>query len=150
MPRRSHFLRGLAIIFFTASSLFAQNNSVHTSWLWHCNQPIYWPDKRSYDDHYENAYDTIQAQNGGRSEPNESLTTVFSLDDRKNVYQQEPHDTLSNIGSYTNSGVQLNMSGALMENVQSLGAHNQWYSPTWYQSNQQAHGWTTTGGKQRM
>src|SRR5438034_533503 len=22
------------------------NNSVHTSWLWHLHQPIYWPDRR--------------------------------------------------------------------------------------------------------
>src|SRR6202035_3108293 len=42
------------------------------------------------------------------------------------------------------------MSGALIENIQSLGAANQWYSSTWYQWNQQAHGWTTTGGKPRM
>ena len=47
--------------------------------LWHLHQPIYWPDKRAANDHYENAWDTIQAQNAGRSEPNEALTPVFSL-----------------------------------------------------------------------
>src|ERR1700726_1734193 len=98
---------------WTGPGASAQNHNVHTSWLWHLHQPIYWPDKRSYGDHYENAWDTIQAQNANRSEPNESLTTVFSLADRVNAYQQEPHDTLSSIGSYTNSGAQLNMSGAL-------------------------------------
>src|SRR5215472_11751136 len=147
MLRRSHRLRAVAILICAASSSLAQNNNVHTSWLWHLHQPIYWPDKRFYDDHYENAWDSIQAQNAGRSEPNENLTNVFDLADRLNAYQQEPRTTLSNIGSYLNSGVQLNMSGALIENIQSLGAANQWYSPTWYQWNQEAHGWTTTGGK---
>src|SRR5579864_1183040 len=151
MPTQSHRLVAFAIFFFAATSLFAQNHNVHTSWLWHLHQPIYWPDKRAGSDHYENAWDTIQAQNAGRSEPSESLTTVFSLSDRVNVYQQEPHDTLGKIGSYLNSGVQLNMSGALMENVQSLGAGGQFgYSATWYQSNQQARSWTTTGGQPRM
>jgi hypothetical protein len=136
---------------WTGPGASAQNHNVHTSWLWHLHQPIYWPDKRSYGDHYENAWDTMQAQNANRSEPNESLTTVFSLADRVNAYQQEPHDTLSSIGSYTNSGAQLNMSGALMENVQSLAAAGQFgYSGNWYLSNQQARGWTTTGGKPRM
>ncbi len=115
------------------------------------HQPIYWPDKRAANDHYENAWDTIQAQNAGRSEPNESLTTVFSEADRVNAYQQEPMSTLSQIGSFTNSGAQVNMSGALMENVQSLGAAGQFgYQSNWYTSNQTARGWTTTGGEPRM
>src|SRR5947209_17232135 len=124
----------IAALLLVPNSAFAQNNSVHTSWLWHLHQPIYWPDKRSATDHYESAWDTIQAQNGGRSEPNESLTTVFSLSDRVNAYQQEPNTTLSSIGSYLNSGAQVNMSGALMENVQSLAAAGQFgYSGNWYQ-----------------
>jgi hypothetical protein len=128
-----------------------QNHNLHTSWLWHLHQPIYWPDQRASSDHYENAWDTIQAQNGGRSEPNESLTTVFALADRVNAYQQEPKDTLSSIGYLLNSGAQLNMSGALMENVQSLAAAGQFgYSSTWYSSNVTARSWTTTGGKPRM
>src|SRR6266478_2494510 len=100
-----------------ANSARAQNHNVHTSWLWHLHQPIYWPDKRAANDHYENAWDSIQAQYGGRSEPNEALAPVFSLSDRVNAYQQQPHDTLSSIGNFTNSGAQVNMSGALMENV---------------------------------
>jgi len=138
-------------LFGSAPAARAQNHNVHTSWLWHLHQPIYWPEKRAANDHYENAWDTIQAQNSGRSEPNEALTPVFSLSDRINAYQQQPRNTLSAIGSYTNSGVQLNMSGALMENVQSLAAAGQFgYSSTWYQWNAEARNWTTTGGKPRM
>lgn len=68
----------IALLFGGAiTSAQAQNHNVHTSWLWHLHQPIYWPDKRAANDHYENAWDTIQAQNTGRSEPNEALTPVF-------------------------------------------------------------------------
>jgi Glycosyl hydrolase family 57 len=134
-----------------SSRLAAQNHNVHTSWLWHLHQPIYWPDKRAGSDHYENAWDTIQAQNASRPEPNEALNPVFSLSDRVHAYQEQPHNTLAAIGNFTNSGAQVNMSGALMENVQSLGAAGQLgYSGTWYGSNQQARTWTTTGGKPRM
>jgi hypothetical protein len=35
--------------------------------LWRLRQPIYWPEKRAANDHYENAWDTIQAQGGGRA-----------------------------------------------------------------------------------
>ena len=38
--------------------------------LWHLHQPIYWPDERNYgNDHYENAWDTIQQQDGNRHLP---------------------------------------------------------------------------------
>ncbi len=141
----------LGILTAAAPDAVAQNHNVHTSWLWHLHQPIYWPDKRAASDHYENAWDTIQAQNGGRPEPSEALTPIFSLSDRVNAYQAQPRNTLSAIGNFTNSGAQVNMSGALMENVQSLGAAGQFgYSGTWYQSNAQARTWTTTGGKPRM
>jgi hypothetical protein len=145
------FLLLMLLLLPGANDVLAQNNSVHTSWLWHLHQPIYWPDKRAANDHYENAWDTIQAQIAHRSEPNEPLTDVFSLSDRVNAYQQQPKNTLQAIGSFTKSGAQVNMSGALMENVQSLGAAGQLgYQPNWYTSNQTARGFTTTGGKPRM
>src|SRR4051812_9397644 len=97
----------------SAGRASAQNHNVHTSWLWHLHQPIYWPDKRGANDHYENAWDTIQAQYAGRPEPNEVLAPVFSLPDRVNAYQQQPRNTLSAIGNFLNSGAQVNMSGAL-------------------------------------
>ena len=104
----------------------AQNHSVHTSFLWHLHQPIYWPDKRAATDHYENAWDTIQAQDGGRPHPSpEVLRQVFGLDDRIAAYQNRPKDSLSSITWLPHSGVQVNYSGALMENIQSLGTANQ-------------------------
>ncbi len=129
------------------------NDSVHTSWLWHLHQPIYWPDRRNYGaDHYENAWDTIQQQDGGRQHPSpEILRNIFGLDDRRNAYQSGPSNSLYSILGYPKSGVQISYSGALMENVQSLGAAGQLgYGGNWYQWNRSARRWTTTGGKPRM
>ena len=129
-------------------------DSLHTSWLWHLHQPIYWPDRRvSGSDHYEAAWDTIQQQDAGRTTPSGEppLRNIFGVDDRKAAYQGRPRDTLSAIGSQLQSGAQVSYSGALMENVQSLGAAGQLgYGAGWNQPNRQARGWTTTGGKPRM
>ena len=129
------------------------NNSIHTSWLWHLHQPIYWPDHKVSDtNHYEAAWDTIQQQDLGRSHPTpEVLRNIFGLDDRINAYQGRPSAALSSINSYLNSGAQVSYSGALMENVQSLGAAGQLgYGSTWYSGNRTARSWSTTGGKPRM
>jgi hypothetical protein len=129
------------------------NNSVHTSWLWHLHQPIYWPDRRNDGvDHYENAWDTIQQQDGGRRHPSpEILRNIFGLDDRRNAYQSGPSKSLNSILAYPKSGVQISYSGALMENVQSLGSAGQLgYGGNWYQRNRTARPWTTSIGKPRM
>lgn len=128
-------------------------NSVHTTWLWHLHQPVYWPDRRNWGgDHYEAAWDTIQQQNAGRPHPSpEVLTTIFGEADRVADYQHQPHDALNSILSYANAGAQMSFSGALMENVQSLGANGQLgYGANWNSYNQQARSWTTSGGKPRL
>ncbi len=129
------------------------STSIHTTWLWHLHQPIYWPDDRGYGtDHYEAAWDTIQQQDAGRQHPKpEILRNIFGLDDRVNAYQGRPSAALGTIGSHLNSGAQISYSGALMENVQSLGAVGQLgYGTNWYAANRNARTWTTTGGKPRM
>jgi hypothetical protein len=132
----------------------AQNTTgVHTTWLWHLHQPIYWPDRRNYGvDHYENAWDTIQQQNAGRLHPSpEVLNTIFGEADRVNVYQGEIETTLNSLLSYPNAGAQVNYSGALMENVQSLAAAGQLgYGSGWSNSFQTARSWTTSSGKPRL
>ncbi|MGO8838699.1 MAG: carbohydrate-binding protein [Limisphaerales bacterium] len=128
-------------------------NTVHTTWLWHLHQPIYWPDRRNYGtDHYENAWDTIQQQNAGRPDPApEVLSTIFGEADRVNAYQAEPSTTISGLLGYPNAGAQVNYSGALMENVQSLAVAGQLgYGSGWNNGNATARGWTTSGGKPRM
>jgi hypothetical protein len=128
-------------------------NSVHTTWLWHLHQPLYWPDRRnSGTDHYENAWDTIQQQNAGRPHPSpEILSTIFGTADRVNAYQGQPSSTISGLLGYPNAGAQVNYSGALMENVQSLAAAGQLgYGSGWNNGNRTARSWTTSGGKPRL
>lgn len=128
------------------------NTGVHTTWLWHLHQPIYWPDRAPQNhpyDHYQNAWDTIQLGNAHPSDTD--LTTVFGEADRVNAYQGEPSATVQGLLGYPNAGAQLNYSGALMENVQSLAAQNQLgYAPGWNNGNAAARTWTTSGGKPRL
>jgi hypothetical protein len=150
--KRSKILVTASAILGAASIGYTSNN-LHTSWLWHLHQPIYWPDQRvSGNDHYEAAWDTIQQQDAGRPHPNpEPLRTIFGWDDRVAAYQGRLRDSLGTILWLPKSGVQVSYSGALMENVQSLGAAGQLgYGGGWYLPNRQARGWTTSGGKTRM
>ena len=103
-------------------------------------------------DHYENAWDTIQQQNAGRPHPSpEVLSTIFGEADRVNVYQGEIETTLSGLLGYPNAGAQVNYSGALMENVQSLAAAGQLgYGSGWNNGFQTARAWTTSSGKPRL
>jgi hypothetical protein len=153
----------LSTVLQTTSLFASANTSVHTSWLWHLHQPIYWPDRApenhptlglaSTVDHYQNAWDTLQLDNSGFGHPSDtSLSSVFGEADRLNAYQGEPNTVLQDLNSYANSGAQVNYSGALMENVQSLaeGDPSMGYSTTWYSGDQQAHTWTTTNGKTRL
>ena len=144
----------LLLTAFVPTPLRANNTSVHTTWLWHLHQPIYWPDRAPANhaaDHYQNAWDTISLGNAHPTDT--SVATVFSVGDRLAAYQGGPSATVNNLRSYLNAGVQLNMSGALMENVQSLAAAG-WnggsYGSGWNNGNATARTWTTSGGKPRM
>jgi hypothetical protein len=144
---------GICCVLFALSlPLQADTTSVHTTWLWHLHQPIYWPDQRGGGDHYEAAWDTIQQQNAGRNHPSpEVLSQIFGLADRVAAYQSRPHDALNSVLGYPNAGAQVSFSGALMENVQSLGSNNQLgYAANWNSHNQQARGWMTSGGQTRL
>ncbi|TAK93945.1 MAG: hypothetical protein EPO07_17480 [Verrucomicrobia bacterium] len=143
----------LCVVVLLAPGLAARaGNSLHTTWLWHLHQPVYWPDKRAGSEHYENAWDTIQQQDAGRPHPSpEILRNIFGLDDRRTAYQSGPRNSLSTITAYSKAGVQVSYSGALMENVQSLGSAGQLgYGSGWFNGNREARGWTTSGGKPRM
>lgn len=143
----------VAACLIISSAAVRANTNLHTSFHWHMHQPIYWPDRRNYGiDHYENAWDTIQQQNAGRPHPTpEVLSTIFGEADRVADYQHYPYDALSSISSFLNSGAQMSFSGALMENVQSLGAAGQLgFGSGWNHDNQVARGWTTTGGHPRL
>jgi len=61
---------------------------------------------------------------------------VFGVADRIAAYQDGPKNTLNAINWASNSGVQLNYSGALMEDVQNLAQAGQYYGANWYTHNQ--------------
>ena len=149
---RRLWVSGFALLLLSPLAALASTN-LHTTWLWHLHQPIYWPDHRNWGgDHYEAAWDTIQQQNGGRLHPApEKLSDIFGLADRVAAYQYRPRDTINSLFGYANAGAQVSYSGALMENVQSLGSNNQLgYGRNWNSYNHQARGWTTSGGKPRL
>ncbi len=143
-----------ALLFFTLvpAAFSSTNTNVHTTWLWHLHQPIYWPDRAPANhaaDHYQNAWDSIQLGNAHPSDT--SLTTVFGAGDRVAAYQGGPSSTVNGLRGYANAGVQVNYSGALMENVQSLAVAGQLgYGNGWNNGNATARTWTTSSGKPRM
>ncbi len=145
----------IATIAFTGS--MAQK--VYTTYLWHLQQPIYWPEKsQTNPNRYQYVKESQDIKSGGgnnyetaTSHPTNKLDEIFSLDDRRTVYQQGAKNSLQTILSYGNAGVQVNYSGVLIENVNSLGAANQWgYSPTWADNYKTARNWTTSTGNPKM
>ncbi len=118
------------------------------------HQPIYWNDQlRSGGvDRYEYAWESIQQTDGGATNPENNLRDIFGKDDRVAAYQFRPRDTVGSIGgAHPNSGVLMSYSGALMENINSLGQASQLgYGPGWAAPMDQANEWSTPGGKTRM
>ncbi|MCK4873410.1 MAG: hypothetical protein KAS72_11850 [Phycisphaerales bacterium] len=125
---------------------------LHFTYLWHLEQPIYWPDQQtSGADRYERAWQSILRTDGGAAHPANNLRDIFSWPDRVAVYQYRARDSINAIRSYAEAGAQISYSGGLIENVQSLGdAYQLGYSPNWNASLREARGWMTSGaGKPR-
>ena len=134
-------------------------SQVHTTYLWHLQQPIYWPEKSIWNPH---RYQTVRESdylkfNGGnmysdgQAHPLNNLSDIFGNDDRKAVYQYRAKDAVQSLLGFPEAGAQVNYSGVLIENVNSLAGNNQWgYSSGWQNSFVEARGWTTSGGKPRL
>ncbi|RPJ44876.1 MAG: hypothetical protein EHM19_06120, partial [Candidatus Latescibacterota bacterium] len=121
---------------------------VHTTYLWHMHQPIYWPDESTWEGgEYEKAYETIQL---GHSASN--VFEIFDKDDRVHDYQEYPRGAIHDLLDLADAGAQVSFAGALIENVFSLAASG-WnggrYAPDWYRWYREAKGWTTSGGRPR-
>jgi len=117
------FLCALALIGFAPMVASAQNTRPKTTYLWHLHQPIYWNDQKSpSEDRYEYARESIDAKNGGRPYPLNDLNEIFSKDDRVAAYQYRPASSVFSMSGGSRAGAQLTYSGALMENVGSLGS----------------------------
>ncbi len=150
-----HILFILSLLLFSVRS-FAQ---VHTTYLWHLEQPIYWPETGTWNvNEHQSAWEShfLKQNNGnwypdGLQHPLNNLQDIFGNDDRKAVYQYRTKDAVQSLVHLPEGGAQVNYSGCLMENVNSLAGAGQWgYSSGWQNNFVTARGWTTAAGKPRM
>lgn len=133
---------------------------IYTTYLWHMDQPVYWADKsadKPDSKQYVEESHRLKMSGGNRypgstvAHPTNNLEEIFSKADRVNAYQSSPRDAINSIKSLTDAGAQLSISAGLMENVQSLGAKNQWgYSAGWMNPYKEAISWKTSGGFPRL
>jgi hypothetical protein len=150
---RASFWVGLVV---AAPAIAFGNNNVYVSRFWHDHQPIYWPEWNSAPqaERVQFANDSINLKGGqtygtGVGHPDNNLTDIFGLDDRKSSYQSRPRDSLAGINSA--GGFAMSYSGSLIENVRSLGnAGSLGYSGSWYDGNREASGWFTPSGSRRL
>ncbi len=133
---------------------------IYTTYLWHMDQPVYWAEKsKDKPDSKQFAEESNRLKNNGTNiypgssvaHPTNNLEEIFSKADRVNAYQSSPRNAVSSIKDVTDAGAQLSISAGLMENIQSLGAKNQWgYSANWMNPYKEAIGWKTSGGFPRL
>lgn len=129
----------------------ARAEKLHFTYLWHLEQPIYWPDQQvGGADRYERAAESIFRTDGGAAHPENNLRDIFGWADRVAVYQYRARDSIDAIRWAPQAGAQISYSGGLIENVQSLGnAGLLGYGSNWYTSLRQARNWSTSGAKPR-
>jgi hypothetical protein len=135
------------------------NGNVYVSRFWHNHQPLYWPEWNSngaQTSRGQYAWDSIvlkPGQNYGGISPSQhpenNLTDIFGLDDRKSAYQQGPRNSLAGIDSRGGFGV--SYSGSLIDNVRQLGGGGHLgYGGNWNAGYREARGWKTPSGSTRM
>ncbi|MGD9789596.1 MAG: GC-type dockerin domain-anchored protein [Phycisphaerales bacterium] len=129
-------------------SVAQAQQKLHFTYLWHLEQPIYWPDRQaSGQDRYEVAWGSILRKDAGAVHPSNNLRDIFGLADRVAAYQYRCRDAVNSIRWTNEGGAQISYSGGLIENISSLGNANQLgYSSGWYNSLREARGWSTTIG----
>jgi len=122
---------------------------VYTTYLWHMDQPVYWADKsKDKPDSKQFVEESQRLKNNGTNmyagsavaHPTNNLEEIFSKADRVQAYQYSPRNAVSSIKDIPDAGAQLSISGGLMQNIQSLGAKNQWgYSEGWMNPYKRSH-----------
>lgn len=122
---------------------------VHTTYLWHMHQPIYWPERSTLlGAPYETAYQTITL---GHSQSD--VFSIFNKDDRVHDYQDYPRTAIQSVLDQPDAGAQVSFAGSLIQNLNSLGS-NGWnggrYAPNWWQPYRDAMALSTSGGRRRL
>lgn len=147
------------LLLFFYSGMIAQQ--VHTSYLWHMQQPIYWAEKSKEN---PNRYQTVLESHNlkvsgdswniyadGISHPLNDLEEIFGKYDRVKAYQYGPKNSVQTLLGLPNGGAQVNYSGCLIENVNSLANAGVWgYNQGWQNDFIEAKSWKTSGGQPRM
>ena len=119
-----NFLFPLSLLFFILS-LSAQTK-VYTTYLWHMDQPVYWPDfSKDKPESKQFAEESQRLKLNGTNtypgssvaHPTNNLEDIFGKADRILDYQTYPRDGVNSIKDLTNAGAQLSISGGLMDNV---------------------------------
>lgn len=127
------------------------SDPVHVTWLWHLEQPIYWPGPDASGRRYPRAWESIQAKRAGAQHPENDLDEIFGKDDRIAVYQARTRDAVGGLLDLPNAGAQISYSGGLIENIMSLGQAGQLgYHGGWADPIREARGWQTQGGHTRL
>ncbi len=149
----------LVVLLFFCTGIIAQE--VHTSYLWHMQQPNYWPEKsKATPNRYQTVWESFNLKNSGdswnvyddgKSHPLNNLEEIFSKNDRVKAYQYGPKNSVQTLLGLPNGGAQVNYSGCLIENVNSLANAGAWgYSQGWQNNFIEAKNWKTSGGQPRM
>ncbi|MBM4398081.1 MAG: hypothetical protein FJ087_20640, partial [Deltaproteobacteria bacterium] len=124
---------------------------VHYTYLWHLEQPIYWPAPDGSGNRYQRAWESMQAKLAGAAHPADNLDEIFGKDDRVAAYQWRPKEALATLLGHPEAGVQVSYSGGLIENVRSLASAGALgYAAGWNGAFVEARGWKTSQGTPRM
>lgn len=150
----------LCSLILTSAGISITAQKVHTSYLWHMDQPVYWADKsKDKTDSKQFVEESHRLKMSGQnrypgstvSHPTNNLEEIFSKADRVQAYQSSPRNAVNSIRTLPNAGAQLSISAGLMENLQSLGAKNQWgYTASWMNPYKEAVSWKTSDGFPRL
>src|SRR5262245_1641630 len=99
----------------------ARAENLHFTYLWHLEQPIYWPDQQvSGADRYERAWESLLRVQMGAAHPANNLSDIFGNADRVAAYQWRTRDCIDLIDGFAEAGAQITYSGGLIENITSL------------------------------
>lgn len=158
------------VLGLSASAGFGGTN-LHVAYHWHLHQPIYWPEVNPFapaTNRYQFAADSIALKlaNTGNFYPGSpskhprnqlvngdggEFESVFDKADRVAAYQSRGREALQTVLAHPDAGASVSYSGALQENVGSLGRENRYgYTPQWNAGYTEARGfsatWRTSGG----
>ena len=139
----------LSLVFLAASASAGQYK-VYSTYLWHLQQPIYWPEKVAGQNRYQFAYDSLGGSPTWPGHPQNNLADIFGLDDRKAAYQFRTKDSVASMTG-ADAGAQLSYAASLIENVWGLGDNQSLgYGPNWYSWIREGMGWKTTRNQPRL